>query len=101
MKKNKIAALLGGIFWATALFIGLCLLPSSDTGSLVGGITVICLSIATGMLIPNHISLLGLIAGICMIVFPGWVVGIVFCCLGAAGALANWLGWLKRQKAAE
>lgn len=98
MKKQKIAALLSGIFWATALLIGICLLPASDTGSMVSGIVVICLSLASGMLVPNPISLWALIAGICMIVFPGWAVGLVLCSIGAAGALANLIIWLKRKK---
>lgn len=87
-KKKTFAYIIGGTC-AVAVTLGIVLLISSKTIALSTAIVMICLSLASGLLIPNPISFLGLIAGICMIAFPSWIVGIIFILLGITGAIAN------------
>ncbi len=90
MSKKHFSYLIGIIF-AVALLVGVCLLFVSDTVSLVSAIVIICLSLASGIMAPNPISLWVLIAGVCMLIFPAPIVGIVLIVLGCAGTLANLL----------
>ena len=96
MNKRKIFAWLAGISSAIALIIGLICLFSSETVSFASGIVVICLSLASGLIIPNPISLVCLIAGICMLIFPARIVGIILMLIGLGGGLANWLVWRRK-----
>lgn len=88
MNKKTFAYIIGGSF-AVAILLGMILLISSKAMTISAAIVMICLSLASGLLIPNPVSFLGLIAGICIIIFPSWIVGIIFILLGIAGAIAN------------
>lgn len=97
MKKKSLIFLLCGIFCVSLLLAGLCLLLFSRQFATVGGIVVICLSLATGLIAPNPVSLAYLIAGILMLVLPKPVPAIILLCLGAGGAIANLIVWMKKK----
>lgn len=89
MNKKKVFAYIVGGTCAAASALGMILLIPSKPLTLSTAIMMICLSLASGLLIPNPISFWGLMAGICMIIFPSWIVGIIFMLLGIAGAIVN------------
>ena len=97
MTKKKLVNLLAGVVCAFALIVGLCLLLSGSGTAVAGGITVIVISLASGLILPNPLSLIGLLAGICMLVFPAKIVGTVFAVLGIGGAIANLAVWYKTK----
>ena len=94
---KKILSWILGLTFIAAFACGICLLVFSQAMSLVLGIVVICLSLATGLILPNPISLFALIAGISMIFAPV-PTGIVLACVGAIGMLANGLYWVGKKK---
>lgn len=98
MKNNKIFAIVLGVICIAALLIGTCCLIFSDNIAVAGGVIVVVASIASGLILPNPISFWGLVAGILILFVPGNVIGIILMCIGAAGALANWLLRLKQIK---
>ncbi len=87
MKKHNLLLLGLGILAGCEVFAGCLFLASSDITSAVSGIVVICLSIATGLVLPNPLSFVGLIAGILMLALPAKTVGIILLILGIAGCL--------------
>ncbi len=87
-KRKSVFYIIGGNFAFSAL-LGLMMVFLPKGLTVAAATVIICLSIASGLIIPNHISLLGLVAGICMLVFPAWIVGIVFIVIGNVGALIN------------
>lgn len=89
MKKKKAVAYIIGATCAIAVILGIIMLFSPKVITVSAAIAIICLSLASGLIIPNPISFLGLIAGICMLILPPWIVGIIFICAGIAGAVAN------------
>lgn len=95
-KKNLISVFIGAVC-ALALIMGAFLLFSSGAPAIAGGVTVIIVSLASGLILPNPFSLLGLLAGISMLVFPPKAVGIVFIVLSVGGAVANLAVWLKTK----
>ena len=97
MKIKRLVYLLCGILCASLILAGLCLLLFSKQFSTVGGIVVICLSLATGLILPNPISLAYLVAGILMWVLPKPVPAIILFVLGVGGAIAELIVWLKRK----
>ena len=97
MKIKRLVHLLCGILCASLILAGLCLLLFSKQFSTVGGIVVICLSLATGLIAPNPISLAYLVAGILMWVLPKPVPAIILFVLGVGGAIANLIVWLKKK----
>ena len=44
---------------------------------------------AFGIMMPNPVSIIGFVAGICMLVFPSLTVGIIMITLGVIMAVAN------------
>jgi len=86
--KKAIAYVIGGTGVLAAL-VGLALLPASKAVTISTAVTVICLSLAFGILIPNPICFVGLIAGICALIFPSWIVGVILIVMGAAIAIVN------------
>lgn len=94
---KKILSWILGITFIAAFACGICLLIFAQAISLVLGIVVICLSLATGLILPNPISLFALIAGICMIFAPV-PTGIVLTCVGTIGMLTNGLFGMKKKK---
>ena len=88
MAKKIIVYLVGaGFLLLTILGIALVIGPeSTDT---VSGITLIVLSIASGLIVPNPISIFGLIAGILILVLPEKVAGIALLVIGAGACIAN------------
>ena len=93
MNKKTIPYLLGAmcVLWT---FLGLLLLIPSKAISITIATIMVCLSLATGMLVSlpislNPFSFWGLVLGICIYFVPGWVIGIVFLLAGMGGALAN------------
>lgn len=97
MKKKSLIFLLCGIFCASLVLAGLCLLVFSRQFATVGGIVVICLSLATGLIVPNPVSIAYLVAGILMLVLPKPVPAILLLCLGVGGAIANAIVWAKNK----
>lgn len=89
MKKRKILSLVIGVFCAIILLGGVCMLFLSKTASTVSGVAVIVISLASGLIIPNPISFVGLIIGICMLFMPALWIGILLITLGAIGAALN------------
>ena len=87
-RKKHLSWLWGGTF-AFAALMGLFLLFASEKASLMGGIVIICLSLATGLIAPNPVSFIALAAGICMAFLPPWIVGLILLCIGIAGTLVN------------
>ena len=94
MKKRKILSLVIGIFCAVVLLAGVCMLFLSKTASTVSGVAVIVISLASGLIIPNPVSFVGLIIGICMLFMPALWIGILLIAFGAIGAALNPF-WLK------
>lgn len=97
MKKKSLIFLLCGLFCASLVLAGLCLLVFSRQFTMVGGIVVICLSLATGLIAPNPVSIAYLVAGILMLVLPKPIPAIILLCLGVIGAVANLIVWLKKK----
>ena len=97
MKKKSLIFLLCGIFCASLILAGLCLLLFSKQFATVGGMIVICLSLATGLIAPNPISLAYLVAGILMWVLPKPIPAIILLCIGVGGVLANLIVWMKKK----
>lgn len=97
MKNKRLIFLLCGIFCASLILAGLCLLVFSKSFATVSGIVVICLSLATGLIAPNPVSIAYLLAGILMWVLPKPVPAIILLVLGVAGAVANLIVWLKKK----
>ena len=97
MKNKRLIFLLCGIFCASLILAGLCLLVFSKQFATVGGIVVICLSLATGLIVPNPVSIAYLVAGILMLVLPKPVPAILLLCLGAGGAIADMIVWLQKK----
>ena len=93
MEKKKWIAWMIGAMCAMALTAGLILLLPYKTVITVFAIVIICLSICTGILAPNPVSLYGLLIGICMLVFPPQIIGFVLLGMGVIGACANWFSW--------
>lgn len=89
MKKRKILSLVIGIFCAIILLGGVCMLFLSKTAATISGVAVIVISLASGLIIPNPISFVGLIIGICMLFMPALWIGILLITLGAIGAALN------------
>ena len=97
MNKKVIPYLIGGmcVLW---IFLGLLLLIPSNAIRITIATVIVCLSIATGMLVPlpaimNPFSFWGLVVGIGLYFLPGWVMGIVFLLAGAVGAVANYFAF--------
>ena len=97
MKKKSLIFLLCGIFCASLLLAGLCLLLFSKQFATAGGSVVLCLSLATGLIAPNPVSLAYLVAGILMWVLPKPIPAIILLCLGAGGAIANLIVSMKKK----
>ena len=89
MKLKKFLSRAVCIIAACALLVGAGFIFAPKGFSVAGGIVIICLSLASGLILPNPISFLGLIAGVCVLIFPPKIVGIVFAVLGVAGMLTN------------
>ena len=84
-----------GIMCAIDLTAGLAMLVPYKTFTTVAAIIILCLSICSGILAPNPISLYGLVIGVCMLVFPPQIVGIILLAAGLIGAGTNWFCWKK------
>lgn len=89
MKAKRIVTYIVGGTGAVAVLLGILLLTASKAVNISAAIVMICLSIAFGLIIPNTISILGLAAGICMLVFPAPIVGVVLITLGIVIAVVN------------
>lgn len=97
MKKKSLILLLCGIFCMSLVLAGLCLLAFPRQFATVGGVVVICLSLATGLIVPNPVSFAYLVAGILMLVLPKPIPAIILLCLGVGGAVANLIVWLTKK----
>ena len=86
--KKMLSYSVGAVF-AALVVLGVFLLMAPKAAAVTVAVVIICLSVAYGILTADPGSLLPLVAGICMWVFPGWVVGIVFVMLGTAGTIVN------------
>ena len=98
MNKAKIILLVSGIVSVCLLLTGILFVVASETFSTFGGIVIICLSLASGMIMPNPISFFALIAGLCILVFPSKIVGIIFALLGLTGMVTSGIYGVKKSK---
>ncbi|MBE6681614.1 MAG: hypothetical protein E7600_04975 [Ruminococcaceae bacterium] len=89
MKTKKITAYIIGGMGAVALLFGIILMFSSKAVSVSAAIVILCISMAFGIMMPNPVSIIGFVAGICMLVFPSLTVGIIMITLGVIMAVAN------------
>lgn len=87
---------IGGIC-ATAMIVGLLAIVLPENASLAMSITVIVISIASGLIMPNPFSFLGLFTGILMLFMP-MVVGIILIAVSIAGMLWTPLHWRKKHR---
>ena len=97
MMKQKIFHWSIGVICAIAMMVGLLAIILPENASLAMAITVIVISIASGLILPNPFSFLCLIAGILMLFMPLWVVGIVLIALSIAGMLWTPFHWRKKH----
>ncbi|MBQ5843084.1 MAG: hypothetical protein IIW63_08100 [Clostridia bacterium] len=88
MDKRKLAAYVIGGTFCLLLLCGAVLpfLPKAVT--ITTAIAIVCLCLASGMLIPNPVSTVWLIMGICMLAIPK-ASGIIFICIGITGSIIN------------
>lgn len=98
MKLQKWFAYGVGILCAVCLLTGISILIWKAPAMITVAVVIICLSICSGILLPNPISLLCLLAGVGMFLVPPQVSGIVLVFLGCAGALTNAILCLKKHK---
>lgn len=101
MNKRKIITLSAGILCAVIILAGICMLFLSKTASAVSGAAVIIVSLASGLIIPNPLSFVGLIIGICMLFMPAFWIGMVLIIFGAIGAAVTLFFGLKKIKSAD
>lgn len=99
MKSRKVLISVLCIVAACVLLTGIGFLFASKTISIIGGIVIICLSLASGLILPNPISFFALIAGICALVFPPQIIGIAFAFLGLIGMITGGILQFKMRKA--
>ena len=98
MYKKKLIAYGVGSLCAVGLLCGVLILLFGKSAAITSSIVVICLSICFGILAPNPICFWSFIAGICMLVFPKPVTGIILITLSAGSALANYMVYRKLEK---
>ena len=89
MDKNKLFAYLFGSVCAATLVCGGLIYFFNTPASTGTALIIICLSLCSGLLLPNPISFFTLIAGVCMLVLPAKVTGIIFMILSTIGLVAN------------
>lgn len=89
MKAKKLAAYLVGATAACALIVGALFLMPEKGATIFTAVVTICLAVAFGILFPNPVSVVYLIAGICSLVFPAWIVGLILIFLGVVCAIVN------------
>lgn len=97
MKNKRLIFLLCGIFCTSLILAGLCLLAFSKQFATVGGIVVICLSLATGLIVPNPVSIAYLVAGILMLVLPKPIPAVILLCMGVGGAIVELILWWRNR----
>lgn len=97
MKSKRLIFLLCGIFCTSLILAGLCLLAFSKQFATVGGIVVICLSLATGLIVPNPVSIAYLVAGILMLVLPKPIPAVILLCMGVGGAIVELILWWRKR----
>jgi len=98
MKTEKMMAFFIGATFTLILMLGIGLMLFGENATVAMAIAVICISLASGLIIPNPLSLAGLIAGICMLVFPSKAVGIVLIAAGIMGIAVNTVIFANRTK---
>lgn len=89
MKLKKAFAYAIGAFCVACLIGGVIMIIGNMPVKVAAGVIVICLSLCFGMLIPNPFSFISLLIGICMIVFPSWITGVVMILAAVSGAISN------------
>lgn len=89
MKLKKTAAYIFGSFCVVCLIGGVLMIVGNLPVKVTAGVIVICLSLCFGLLIPNPISLVSLLIGICMIIFPSWITGVIMIVTAVFCAVAN------------
>lgn len=87
MNRKKSIYYLLGVSYALCLLVGLLFLAAPEGVSTAAAITVIVLSLASGLILPNPISFWYLLAGVLMLVLPTWCVSLILCCISAAGMI--------------
>ena len=92
MKSKKVSSILLGVVFAVEAVTGLLFLLVPGALSTTAAVLVICLSLASGLIVPNSLSLWFLAAGICMLVLPDWAVGICLLAFAAVGVTTSFLG---------
>lgn len=98
--KKKLKLLIGlpcGIHCTWLVLAGLSLLLFPQQFARVFGIVEICLSFATGIILPNPVSPVYLSVGILLLVLPKALPASILLCLGVGGAIANAIVWTKNK----
>lgn len=98
MEKRKVFTLAIGIFWTVLALVSVLLMVSGRTTAAILGVIVICLSICTGILLPNPLSFIGLFAGIAMLILPPVFTGVILLVVCLAAMAANWIVWIRRTQ---
>lgn len=89
MNTQKLSAYIIGAIFATECLLGLGFVLGANAYTITMAVILICLSIAFGLLTANPLGVQGLVAGICMLLLPSKVIGVLFICIGIAGAIVN------------
>ena len=97
--KIKKCLMLGFFVWGICVFligIGFAFLPK--TFSTIIGIAIIALNLMSGLVLQNPISAISLGAGICVYLFPPYIMGILFVIVGLAAMTVSGLLWYRNRK---
>ena len=86
---KKLSPYITGIAGIWSVILGIVFLAAPKGVCITLATAALCLVLAFGIMIPNPFSIITLIASICMLVLPPWVVGIIFIILGIAVAVLN------------
>jgi len=97
--KIKKCLMLGFLIWGIFVsLIGISLAFLPKTYSTIIGIVIIILSLMSGLILQNPISAISLGAGICVHLFPPYIMGIVFIIVGLAAMTVSGLLWFRNRK---
>lgn len=98
MSKRNFFSLGIGIVCAVALLAGICMFFIPKAVSVTVALVLICLSLVVGLVMANPLSIVGLIAGIGLLVLPPWTVGIILLVCSIGGSVGNLLMWSNQSR---
>lgn len=98
MNRQKLIDLLTAVVGAGAVLMGVCFLFFTEGAANASGIAVIVVSLASGLILLNPLSLWGLVGGICMLVFSPVVTGIIMISAGMVILAVTAVSYLRKSK---